>query len=451
MGAFADRAEAGRRLAARLGHLRGQDVVVLGIPRGGVPVAWEVARALRAPLDVVVVRKLGLPVQPELAMGAIGEGGYRLLDRSLIRRAGVTDLELRAVEERERQVLHARVRQLRRGREPVDLTGRVAVVVDDGLATGATARVACEVARHLGASRVVLGVPVAPAESLREISEADEIVCVETPAPFLAVGNHYRDFTPTDDAEIVALLDHLDDSGPGDPTGDLSEAPGVDAEISFRVGRVRVKGRLQLPPAPAGVVVFAHGTGSSRHSPRNRYVASKLQEAGLGTLLMDLLTPGEERDRRNVFDVELLAARVLGACRWLAGRPDTAGLPIGVFGASTGAAAALWAAAEPGSPVAAVVSRGGRPDLAGPRLSRVTAPTLLIVGAADPEVLRLNQWAHERLRCPRRLSIVDGASHLFEEPGTLARAAGLATSWFGRYLAPVERAARAERERTDRR
>jgi len=197
--------------------------------------------------------------------------------------------------------------------------------------------------------------------------------------------------------------------------------------------------------------VFAHGTGSSRHSPRNRYVASKLQEAGLGTLLMDLLTPGEERDRRNVFDVELLAARVLGACRWLAGRPDTAGLPIGVFGASTGAAAALWAAAEPGSPVAAVVSRGGRPDLAGPRLSRVTAPTLLIVGAADPEVLRLNQWAHERLRCPRRLSIVDGASHLFEEPGTLARAAGLATSWFGRYLAPVERAARAERERTDRR
>lgn len=207
MRGFADRVDAGRRLSALLEHLRGQDVVVLGIPRGGVPVAFEVARSLGAPLDVVVVRKLGVPWHPELAMGAIGEAGFRVLDRDLMRRAGVGDAELRVIEGRERSVLDTRVARLRRGRPPVDLTGRVAVVVDDGLATGATARVACEVARHLGAARVVLAVPVAPADTVHEVTEADEVVCVLTPARFWAVGNHYDDFSATSDEEVVALLD----------------------------------------------------------------------------------------------------------------------------------------------------------------------------------------------------------------------------------------------------
>lgn len=204
---FADRLEAGRRLAEWLEHLRGQDIVVLGLPRGGVPVAFEVARALNAPLDVIVVRKLGVPFQPELAMGAIGEGGVRVLDSQVLRLARVTDEQLNTVETRERAVLEARIDQLRRGRQRVSLTGRIAVIVDDGIATGSTARVACEVARRLGAATVVLAVPVAPAASLQSVSGVDELVCVAVPRPFWAVGNHYSDFSPTSDDEVMALLD----------------------------------------------------------------------------------------------------------------------------------------------------------------------------------------------------------------------------------------------------
>ncbi len=204
---FADRVDAGRRLAERLEHLRGQDIVVLGLPRGGVPVAFEVAQALNAPLDVIVVRKLGVPSQPELAMGAIGEGGVRVLEPAVLRRARVTDEELNMVETRERAVLEARIDHLRRGRERVSLTGRIAVIVDDGIATGSTARVACSVARRLGAARVVLAVPVAPADTLQTMPGVDEVVCVAVPWRFRAVGCHYRDFSPTTEDDVMVLLD----------------------------------------------------------------------------------------------------------------------------------------------------------------------------------------------------------------------------------------------------
>ena len=207
MFAFADRADAGRQLAQRLQHLRGQDVVVLGLPRGGVPVAYEVAVALDAPLDVIVVRKLGVPSQPELAMGAIGEGEVRLVNGAVMAHAGISDTSLQAVESRERSLLEARVTQLRRGRERARLDGRTAVVVDDGIATGSTARVACEVARRLGAERVLLAAPVAPAYLSPEGTGADEVVCVSTPERLVAVGRHYRDFSATSDEEVTALLD----------------------------------------------------------------------------------------------------------------------------------------------------------------------------------------------------------------------------------------------------
>jgi putative phosphoribosyl transferase len=181
--------------------------------------------------------------------------------------------------------------------------------------------------------------------------------------------------------------------------------------------------------------VFAHGSGSSRHSPRNRYVADVLNRAGLGTLLFDLLTPAEEHDRANVFDIGLLANRLVGVTGWLRTQPVAGTLSIGYFGASTGAAAALWAAAEHRADIAAVVSRGGRPDLAAPRLNEVTAPTLLIVGGHDDVVLDLNRRAQAQLRCESRLAVVPGASHLFEEPGTLQAAAELARDWFTSHLA----------------
>jgi putative phosphoribosyl transferase len=214
MTVFADRIDAGRQLADRLKEFRGQDVVVLGLPRGGVPVASEVAIALDAPLDVIVVRKLGLPIQPEVAMGAIGEGGAKVTNRAFIGEAAVTASALGAVEARERGLLDALVTKLRRGRERIDLTGRVVVIVDDGIATGATAEVACAAARQLGAGRVIVAVPVAPAEhgpAGRGIVGADEIVCVQAPELFQAVGQYYTDFRQTSDDEVVALLDRAAD------------------------------------------------------------------------------------------------------------------------------------------------------------------------------------------------------------------------------------------------
>ena len=207
MTVFRDRVDAGVRLARRLTALRDRDAVVLGLPRGGVPVAFEVAAALDAPLEVIVVAKLGVPFQPELAMGAIGEGGARVLNTAVTGRGRISDDALAAVEREERAKLEARVARYRRGRARVDLDGRVAVVVDDGVATGSTARAACAVARELGAARVVLAVPVGPARTLRDFAAADQVVCVSAVSRFLAVGYHYADFSPTSDEEVIALLD----------------------------------------------------------------------------------------------------------------------------------------------------------------------------------------------------------------------------------------------------
>jgi dienelactone hydrolase len=209
--------------------------------------------------------------------------------------------------------------------------------------------------------------------------------------------------------------------------------------VSVPADGVSLAGDLIIPAAARGLVLFAHGTGSSRHSPRNRFVAAELRKAGLATLLIDLLTEAEERvDERSAgslrFDVGLLARRLRAASSWLLASPATADLPLGYFGASTGAAAALVAAAGPSGPVGAIVSRGGRPDLAGPALGSVRAPTLLIVGGSDDVVIPLNQRALEALQCEKRLEIVPGATHLFEETGALERVAELAAGWFREHL-----------------
>ena len=217
---------------------------------------------------------------------------------------------------------------------------------------------------------------------------------------------------------------------------------GEERLVRVAAGPVTLEGNLSLPEGARGIVLFAHGSGSSRHSPRNRYVARLLNEAKLATLLVDLLTAEEEAvDLRTAhlrFDIGLLAERLVGATDWLTRHPDTRHLRIGYFGASTGAAAALVAAAERPDPVGAVVSRGGRPDLAGPALPHVGAPTLLIVGGNDFQVIELNRAAFEQLRCEKQLVIVPGATHLFEEPGALDEVQRLAREWFERHLAPAE-------------
>jgi putative phosphoribosyl transferase len=214
-----------------------------------------------------------------------------------------------------------------------------------------------------------------------------------------------------------------------------------ERKVRVSAGPVTVEGSLGIPNSAGGVVLFAHGSGSGRHSPRNRYVARVLREANLATLLIDLLTEDEEeevdlRTTRLRFDIGLLARRLVGATDWLVQNPDTEQLRIGYFGASTGAGAALVAAAERPDEVGAIVSRGGRPDLAGDALPLVKAPTLLIVGGNDEPVIGMNEEALARMRAVKRLQIVPGASHLFEEPGALEEVARLATVWFARHLGP---------------
>jgi putative phosphoribosyl transferase len=425
---FADRVEAGRLLGGRLSWLRGQDVVVLGLPRGGVPVARQVAEALSAPLDVIIVRKLGVPWQPELAMGAVGEDGVCILNHDIVRQTAVNEVDLAAVRERESLEVARRAQSLRGKRERQSLRGRTAIVVDDGVATGATARAACQVARAHGAERVLLAVPVAPAGWTRAfVGAADEFICLMTPEPFGSVGQWYQDFRATTDEEVIEILaEALAAQWSGTPAGE---------ELLIQAGSVQLRGMLVVPDGVKGLVVFAHGSGSSRHSPRNQYVAEVLNRAGLATVMFDLLTTREERNRSHVFDIKLLAARLIDVTRWARGVVALDDLPVGYFGASTGAAAALWAAAELGTDIASVVSRGGRPDLASERLDGVRAPTLLIVGQSDRVVLDLNEGAQTQLQCENRLAVIPGATHLFEEPGALEEVAVLARNWFEGHFA----------------
>ena len=440
---FRDRQEAGRRLAEALQDHRGTDCVVLGLPRGGVPVAFEVASALAAPLDVIIVRKLGLPYQPELAVGAIGEGGVRVLNDEVVRASHLSAAELGQVEAHEREELNRRSRTLRGDAHRVSLEGRTAIVVDDGIATGATARAACQVARELGAREVVLAVPIGSPRTVADLQKSgtvDDVVCLEQPDWFWAVGQGYRNFQQVSDNEVTRLLAraHTTTGAHRSPVGDH---PARDEDVEIQAGSTSLEGHLTVPPGAVGTVIFAHGSGSSRHSPRNRDVARMLNEAGLGTLLFDLLTRREEVDRSLVFDVELLAARLVDVTLWLrdhlhgpGGGATPTEVSLGYFGASTGAAAALWAAADPRTEIRAVVSRGGRPDLAAGRLPEVTAPTLLIVGGYDEVVIDLNRKAQAMMRCESELVVVPRATHLFPEPGALEEVGRLTSAWFLRHL-----------------
>ena len=417
-------------LARELEHsdvLAGLDgrIVVLGLARGGVEVAAEVATALHAPLDALAVRKVGHPWQPEYGIGAVAPGGIEyvrshdgLTDEEVADAVRLADMSAEALD----AALHAQS-------APVDVEAATCVLVDDGLATGGTMVAAVRWARARRARHVVVAVPVgalATLASLEHDDDVDAVVTLLSPADFGAVGFWYEEFPQFTNEDVVELLSS-------------SVARSIASAELIPVAGLRLAADLSTPARASGWVVFAHGSGSSRRSPRNVSVAASLNRGGIATLLFDLLTPDEEADRRNVFDVELLTQRLIAATRWLSVRPAARGLPIGYFGASTGAAAALLAAAELGDEIAAVVSRGGRPDLARNRLRDVQAPTLLIVGGADRVILDLNEAAAAKLTCPSMLEVVAGATHLFEEPGALDRVAELATEWFTTHFPATQR------------
>lgn len=433
---FADRAEAGQQLAAKLLPMALDKPVVYALPRGGVPVALEIARILRAPLDLILVRKIGAPGAPEVALGAIvdGENPQMVINEEVRRHSGADDNFLERARARELAELERRRARYLGGRKQINPVGHTAIIVDDGLATGATMKAAMIAMKRQGAEKVCIAVPVAPEEALKEIGElADLVVCLHSAERFYGVGAFYDDFHQLTDEETVGLLRQS-------WTESLATFPDLQTGFARRqvaVPPLGLVGDLCVPAEPRGIVLFAHGSGSSRLSPRNVAVADTLNAHGFATLLFDLLTPAEAHDRRNVFDIPLLAERVIEATLYINGEPDVADLPLGLFGASTGAAAALLAAAELRHRVTAVVSRGGRPDLAGPRLSEVVAPTLLIVGAEDRQVLELNRQALAALTCEKLLKIVPGAGHIFEEPGALETVTEMANAWLQHYLVPA--------------
>jgi putative phosphoribosyl transferase len=434
---YADRREAGQVLADQLRVYAGRDdVVVLGLPRGGVPVAAIVARALGAPLDVIVVRKLGVPGQPELAMGAITGAGDTLVvvrNERVLAHTGVREEAFHRVLAAETAELHRREQLYRGDRPALPVRGKVALLVDDGLATGSSMRAAIVALRREEPARLVVAVPVGSASSCALVGrEADEVVCAWAPEPFYGVGQGYYDFSQTSDAEVRDALATARRTDDGGRDGQVVR----EQAVRIQVGPVTLDADLAIPTHPRSVVVFAHGSGSGRHSPRNRHVAQALRRAGHATLLMDLLTEDEEgidqRTRELRFDISLLATRLTGAVDWWTAQHGT-DLPVITFGASTGAAAALITAAER-SAVVGVVSRGGRPDLAGAALGRVRVPVLLVVGGEDHQVLGLNQQAAADLAGPAEIAVVPGATHLFEEPGTLDEVIRLTVAALDRWL-----------------
>ena len=451
---FKNRQHAGQKLADELMEYAGSDdVVVLGIPRGGVAVASEIARALHAPLDVFLSRKLGVPGQEELAFGAVADGGGRFLDRGIVRAAEISPEEIEAVTRATMKKLQERARLYRNGHRPVPIEGKTVILVDDGIATGASIYAALRALRSMKPRRLIAAAPVASRSTYNWLRQyADGLIVPFIPENFYAVGQFYEEFPQVSDREVLTLLQRQACAMPEkesaaadcpDPTPDPSATHHQYLrEVNLGMEGISLAGTLSVPAAAKGIVLFAHGSGSSRYSARNRYVAGILHAEGIATLLFDLLTREEEEVDRNTlrfrFDIELLSERLIKATQWITENPATKGLKLAYFGASTGAAAAFVAAASLPGLITAVVSRGGRPDLAGSALPKVNAASLLIVGSLDTQVLALNRQALAKLGCRnKQLVVIGGATHLFEEPACLEQVAQISADWIARSFEDV--------------
>lgn len=449
---YPDRERAGTAVAGALSEfVHRRDVLVVGVPRGGAVVARAVADALGAPLEILVVRKVGVPGMEEVALGAIAEGSEAMTLDDVAAFLGVSNEVIARLEARERRQLQRRVQRYRDRRPLADVQGRTVILVDDGLSSGATIRAATALLRTRAATQIVVACPVGSLAGCNDISPAvDRLVVLDTPEPFGMVSDYYEDFAPvSDDAVLRALDPQLAPSGAGERAPDETHERLVHIPAD---GHVTLAGDLGVPneyeeagALPHGLVIFAHGGGSSRQSYRNRFLAGILRMAGWATLRVDLLS--DEEQQRDLtsgvhrFDTPLIGQRLTSAVDW-AVRERVPGMgKIVLFGASTGAAAAVLAAVARPHIVAGVIARGGRVDLAGDSLKALRVPILLIVGGSDPDTLRADRSAIRRLRGDVTLKIVAHAGHTFEEPGAIGAVGDRAISWLRKRLVahPVNR------------
>ncbi|GAA4954259.1 phosphoribosyltransferase family protein [Streptomonospora halophila] len=425
---FTDRSEAGRRLAERVRPHVSEDPVVLALPRGGVPVGAELARMLRIPLDVVVVRKIGVPGHPELGVGAIAEDGHACYDDTALARLRLTREDLAATVAAERAELERRLELYRRGRPAPQLRGRDVVVVDDGVATGGTARAALRTVRRRNPARLLLAVPVAAQAALDALAdETDRVVALTVPDNFRAVGEWYRDFGQLTDEEVTALI-----SDPRDARSAPSRA------VRIRAGEVHLDAELATVAGMRATVVVAVEHG--REDPVQRAVAAGLGRAGYATLLLDLLTPDEARRQEaaegapSEVSAAEAAGRLAAAVGWLRRSTEAAEGRVGVLGSGRGAPAALRAAADHPADIAAVVLNGGRPDAAGEALGRVRAPVLALVQGSDSFVRELAEWALSRTSGPGEARTVAGAEGLISGAAAWRDVGAAAADWFEHHL-----------------
>jgi putative phosphoribosyl transferase len=458
---FRDRGAAGRALAQELGGYRGQPgVVVLGLARGGAPVARAVADALRVPVGVVVARKVGVPGIAEVALGAVAEGGHRVIADAVTWYLGVPSPLVDRLAVREQTELERTVAIYRLRLEPLDLRGRTVIIVDDGLATGATMRAAIRSVRDRHPARVIVAVPVASRAAADEVQrEADDLAVVVMPPRFHSVSASYQNYSPVSDADVLSLMSQPRRHGspfvadiairPGTaltridrPSRDTERTIGIPAFDATVVGELGVP-RLARPQERRersgdvrGLVILPNAGGGGRNSYMERYLAGRLRLAGYATLRLDLLTREEqwadEADASRRFDVQRAAARLACACEWVE-REGVAGAHRTILAASgAGAAAALVTAARRPGHIDAVIARRGRVDLAAADLGRVEAPVLLIAGADDLDALRRNTDAAERLRHGAVSIRIPRAGAAFDEPGALGAVAEHTVGWLDR-------------------
>jgi predicted phosphoribosyltransferase/dienelactone hydrolase len=413
---YRDRNHAGEKLAIALKQRAFENPVVLGIPRGGVPVAAEVARVLGAELGVVVARKLGAPWNPELAIGATTAIGATYVNEEVAADVGADDAYIEAEKQSQIQEAKRREELFDSSRRP-RIEGRNVIVVDDGIATGATAIAAVRSMKAEGAQQVILAIPVGPPETVRHLrDEADEVVCLDEDPGFWAVGQYYMDFNPVSDDEVRSILDSF-------------AAAAVDPSRPVEIDRdgVRLAGILTTPSESGAfpLVIFVHGLGSSKDSPRNVVIADHLVDAGIATLLFDLSGHGESsKDRKDGMDAYV--ADLEAAYAWAKRQPEVKDGLIGIAGSSLGATVAVRALGEGKLTPAAMVLRA--PPIEPHELQQVHVPSLVLIGSADP--LRFDVQMGVAGNSQLKLSIVEGASHLFEEPGTLEEALRRTVDWF---------------------